>query len=428
MGASLIATEINFDTVFGALLVGASMILSIHSLSRMIFLRRTASKYHLFPIINVAQLVNEFCVFFLITAAFDTISFQTALWLNVINNIAYFITKPITMYLAYLRCSAVFPAFRKADLLHYFLIGFRAIELFGIIIVNIIQNRLCDGSVAKGTQCAGLAIAWTIRDAGAPVFRFYYILCEAIFYFKLFTTLRDMSQGKNHELIRYRRLQTTLFTVDLILLIFMSIYRIIGIFNTNLPTYVYYELFSSTLTIFTLTEFGLNIRMLFNTVSEGKSHSGAAVSYGSRGHDGSRPSKLEMVSISSTRPRPLTNNSTTPLATNAAGFGNGNGSGVEGQALDQHQHQQDYVPYSASSSSPTSTMPQFSSWMRHPFSSSQDLAAKSYDEDIDYAFHNPMPHDKQEQRPHPCLTIATEFTPTPPDRALAVPARSPARR
>ncbi|KAF9144325.1 hypothetical protein BGX30_013159 [Mortierella sp. GBA39] len=355
MGASLIATELTINELVGALLVGASMILSTHSLSRMIFLRRSGSKYHLFPIINIAQFINEFAVFFLITTVFDLISFDTALWLNVINNICYFVTKPTTMYLAYLRCSAVFPAFKKLDWLHYFLIGFRAIELFAMVIINIVQNYLCSGSVAEGTRCAPLAIAWTIRDVGAPVFRGYYILCEVIFYIKLFRTLKGMSPGKNVQLKQYRQLQTSLFTVDLLLLIFMSIFRIAGIFDKTLPPYVYIELFSSTLTIFTLTEFGLNIRILFNTVQEPKTGSEAT----------SSPSKLEMASInassgghsgspngghgthvtvhttmgsatpmslksfeqnaqnqfSSSRPRPLTQNSTSPLTSHAAETG-----------------------------------------------------------------------------------------------------------
>ncbi|KAF9432929.1 hypothetical protein BGZ76_010125 [Entomortierella beljakovae] len=189
------------------------------------------------------------------------------------------------MYLAYLRCSAVFPAFQKVDWLHYSLFAFRAIELLAIVVINIIQNHLCNGSVAPETQCAKYAIAWTFRDAGAPVFRIYYIICEAIFYVKLFKTLKGMNPGKNPQLVQYRRLQTTLFTVDLALLVFMSIYRIIGIFDKNLPTYVYYELFSSTLTIFNLTEFGLNIRILFHTITEAKTSSDPA---------SSGPNKMEM--------------------------------------------------------------------------------------------------------------------------------------
>lgn len=412
MGASLIATAITFDTLLGALLVGASMILTLHSLSRMIFMRRAASKYHLFPIINVAQFVNQFCVFFLITTAFDTISFGTALWLNVINNIAYFITKPITMYLAYLRCSAVFPAFRKADWLHYFIIGFRAVELFAIVIVNIVQNQLCNGSVAKGTRCEGLAIAWTFRDAGAPVFRFYYILCEAIFYYKLFTTLKGMSQGKNIELLQYRRLQTSLFTVDLILLIFMSIYRIIGIFNADLPTYVYYELFSSTLTIFTLTEFGLNIRMLFNTLNgDGRSHSDAL----SRGPHGSHPSKLEMGTVTSNRPRPLTNGSTSPLASNAADFHND--SEVD---ITTSPHHRDFVPFPTFSSS---SSPQQSDDWRNPFPSNDVYSQLYSKDDLQSGI------AKSETSGRPSLTFSAREHPiTMPDRALSSSPRSPTRR
>ncbi|KAF9104315.1 hypothetical protein BGX27_010141 [Mortierella sp. AM989] len=191
------------------------------------------------------------------------------------------------MYLAYLRCSAVYPKFKKANWLHYFLISFRIIELLGIVVVNIIQNKLCNGSVAEGTKCEHLAIAWTFRDAASPLFRFYYITCEAVFYVTLFKTLKGMSDGKNIRLVQYRRLQTTLFTVDLILLSFMSIYRIIGIFDKTLPTYVYYELFSSTLTIFNLTEFGLNIRTLFHTVTDKNSSD----------PDSNSPSKMEMGSV-----------------------------------------------------------------------------------------------------------------------------------
>ncbi|KAG0083799.1 hypothetical protein BGZ92_010474, partial [Podila epicladia] len=126
----------------------------------------------------------------------------------------------------------------------------------------------------------------------------------------------------NLKLIQYRRLQTSLFTVDLILLIFMSIYRIIGIFNKALPTYVYYELFSSTLTIFNLTEFGLNIRMLFGTVISDKSGENGS-------NSGSSPSKLEMGSMhrssrsQAQTPVPETrrHNSTSPLTSFAAEAG-----------------------------------------------------------------------------------------------------------
>ncbi|KAF9164660.1 hypothetical protein DFQ26_001191 [Actinomortierella ambigua] len=255
----------------------------------MVFLGRTASRFFLFPIINVSQLLNQIFVFLLVTAAIGTINFETALWLNVLNNTAYFITKPTVMYLAYLRCSAVMPILKKGAWVHHVLIAIRAIELFAIVIINIATNVMCDGSLAKGTRCESFQIAWTVRDAGAPLFRFYVIACEGIFYYKLFGTLRGMSNGKHAKVLRYRRLQTSLFTVDLIIMTYMSIYRIIGIWNKSLPTYVYLELFSSTLTIFNLTEFGLNIRSLFGAASDGQPQTSSV--------NNSSANKVEMRSI-----------------------------------------------------------------------------------------------------------------------------------
>ncbi|KAG0225711.1 hypothetical protein BGW41_004586 [Actinomortierella wolfii] len=287
--SSLIAKKISEDELVGSLLIGASMVLTTHSIARMVFLRRAASKFFLFPIINVAQLLNQVFVFLLITTAIGTITFDVALWLNVLNNVAYFITKPTVMYLAYLRCSAVLPILKKGEWIHYTLVAIRATELFGIVIVNIATNVMCRGSLAPGTRCESFHIAWTIRDAGAPVFRFYVIICEAIFYYKLFGTLRGMTNGKHAKVLRYRRLQTSLFTVDLIIMTYMSVYRIIGIWNKSLPTYVYLELFSSTLTIFNLTEFGLNIRSLFGAASDGQPHTSS--------FQKSSSSKVEMRSI-----------------------------------------------------------------------------------------------------------------------------------
>ncbi|KAG0330928.1 hypothetical protein BG004_001902 [Podila humilis] len=454
MGASLIATEINFDTVLGALLVGASIVLTVHSLSRMVFLKRSGSKYYMFPIINIAQFVNEWAVFLLITTAFGTISHKTALWLNVLNNVAYFITKPTTMYLAYLRCSAVYPAFRKADWFHYFLIGFRALELFVIIFINIVQNEVCDGSVAKGTRCENLAIAWTFRDAGAPVFRGYYIVCEAIFYYKLFTTLNGMSKGKNIELMQYRRLQTSLFTVDLIFLIFMSIYRIIGIFNTQLSTYVYYELFSSTLTIFNLTEFGLNIRMLFNTVTVESRSNPATTTNDDRGYSAggglgtarsswSQTSKLEMGEIKSDKARPLTNNSAAPLTQHY--------NDSDDLDISSFMHHDDYTPYPVETTRPLSPKQQQqqhqqvlnSEWLQgpvvrtsadhhgsptnpsHQFGSGIGLNEKTDHPRLGGASPRQygQTHDKSLLGPHPLAT--PQDSPAFPTRVLSRPPRTP---
>ncbi|KAG0206779.1 hypothetical protein BGX28_001852 [Mortierella sp. GBA30] len=308
MPATEIPSSIGINEVVGLTLVGASMMLTLHSLIRMYFMRRTASKYHLFAIVNFAQFVNQWSTFCLVTAAINVVSFNSAIWLNVVNNFAYFISKPSMMYLAYLRCSAVYPAYTKADILHYFLIMLRAVELMGIVVVNILQNVMCHGSSSPGTRCERMEFAWTVQDALAPVFRLYYILCEGIFYIVLFRTLQGMTAGyENTALLRYRRLQTTMFTLDLMMLVSMSIYRIFIIFF-HLPTYVYLELFSSTLTIFNLTEFGLSIRVLFNAVTEAKI---------SNSSDPCTPSRVELGSVSAFGPRrPMSNGG--PLTSTSA--------------------------------------------------------------------------------------------------------------
>ncbi|KAF9960294.1 hypothetical protein BGZ72_007417 [Mortierella alpina] len=375
-GATPIPTSVGINELVGLILVGASITLSLHSLIRMFFMRRTASKFHLFPIVNAMQFINQWSIFFLVTASINMISFRAGLWLTVVNNFCYFITKPAMMYLAYLRCSAVYPAFTKVDWLHYSLITLRAIELFGIVIVDVMQNYLCDGSVAIGTKCERLAIAWTIQDAFAPVFRIYYIVCEAIFYVVLFRTLQGMAAGhENTGLIRYRRMQTTMFTVDLLLLIFMSFYRVMKIF-INLPTYVYLEIFSSTLTIFNLTEFGLNIRVLFCVVADAKANSdacspsklemGTIIAYSPKHPNGSMP----LVGRSNPNPntngkfRPQTNDSSSPLTSFAVDAGYNSECDLTTSAAASYRHQStttqavddypDYIPYSPRGSPPQS--------------------------------------------------------------------------
>ncbi|KAF9580613.1 hypothetical protein BGW38_002670 [Lunasporangiospora selenospora] len=284
MSAYVIQYGLQPDQLLGTVLVGSSMTLCIHTLTRMAFFRRSGSKYYLFPIINVAQFMNAIAVFFLISYAIGMVSHTTAIWSNTTTHFCFLITKPIILYLAYLRASTVFPAIEKIRPFHITMLYLRVIELSAIFAVSVSGNILCNGSFAPETQCGRLAIVWTIRDFCAPIFRLYYIVCEAIFYYKLFRTLQGMCISKNLSLIRYRRLQTTMFTVDLILLMAVAVYRVIGAINKTLPTHVYYELFSSTFTIFNLSEFGLSIRTLFGLVQEGKNDS----------NNGTTQNRLEM--------------------------------------------------------------------------------------------------------------------------------------
>ncbi|KAG9325575.1 hypothetical protein KVV02_004877 [Mortierella alpina] len=445
-GATPIPTSIGINELVGLILVGASITLSLHSLIRMFFMRRTASKFHLFPIVNAMQFINQWSIFFLVTASINLISFRAGLWLNLVNNFCYFITKPAMMYLAYLRCSAVYPAFTKVDWLHYSLITLRAIELFGIVIVDAMQNYLCGGSTALGTKCERLAIAWTIQDAFAPVFRLYYIVCEAIFYVVLFRTLQGMAAGhENTGLIRYRRMQTTMFTVDLLLLTFMSIYRVMTIF-INLPTYVYLEIFSSTLTIFNLTEFGLNIRVLFCAVADAKANSDACC-----------PSKLEMGTIIAYSPkhsigsmplvgrghpsrnaigkfRPQTNVSTSPLTSFAIDAGYNSESDLTNSAAASTRHQSttiqavddypDFIPYSP----PGSPSPQSTSNSIHWSPSSYSTPSSSSSPALRQESHIITPSSLQNQTQIGTHGLTEGVRISRPNRAHVSPEHSSTRR
>ncbi|CAG8545189.1 12398_t:CDS:2 [Ambispora leptoticha] len=97
--------------------------------------------------------------------------------------------------------------------------------------------------------CQKEYVIYQIRDGLAPVFSFYYILSEGIFYIKLFSTLKNIhaSEASNNNILRSRTYQTILFTLDLSILLAMSIYRMFYL-TSNVPSYVYAELFSSALT------------------------------------------------------------------------------------------------------------------------------------------------------------------------------------
>ncbi|KAJ3126614.1 hypothetical protein HK098_007369 [Nowakowskiella sp. JEL0407] len=255
----------SLENLIGGVLIGASMFLTVHSILRMSLMNIT--KRWEFPFMNGAMVVNEVAIMFYMFASekvFGSNSGNWLLWLSVVNNFAYFISKPLALWLAYLRCRSVFPEWRKADWFHYSFMGIRTIELFGIFICNIIVNTACQGNYYLNKQCEGFLYVGKIRDLSAPIWRIYYIISESIFFYAIF---RFLFQRKTEEtktkLVRYRRMQAIIFGADLILLVAMSIYRMIYVFGTG-PSYQYAELFSTALTFFNLTEFGLNLRVLYS--------------------------------------------------------------------------------------------------------------------------------------------------------------------
>ncbi|CAG8451763.1 14887_t:CDS:1 [Acaulospora morrowiae] len=254
------------ENLIGAVFLGASIALSSHSTIRMAVVR-AGNKMIYFPIVNVAMLANEFSAVLMILSSSGALGNQWNLWAQTASNLAYFVAKPIVLYLAFLRCRAVFEPYRKYPTVHYFLIGLRAIELFVVLIVNVYDNIMCQGLTA-GSVCHQVDSVWKIRDGMAPAFRFYYIFSEGTFYVKLFQTLNLHGDDlKSQRLLRLRRYQILIFTLDLSFLISMSVYRILVLINDRLPSYTYIELFSSALTVFVMTEFGLTLTKLFQTSS-----------------------------------------------------------------------------------------------------------------------------------------------------------------
>ncbi|CAG8476812.1 12676_t:CDS:1 [Ambispora gerdemannii] len=121
------------------------------------------------------------------------------------------------------------------------------------------------------SRCSDLKVIKTIRDAFAPAPRIYYMISESIFFVVLFKSLMQVKSSRKHlEIIRYRRIQTVLFSIDLCLIIGMIIYRILNIFKL-VPTYDYYyyvDAFCTAFTVYNMTQFGLMLPRLFKVTQQ----------------------------------------------------------------------------------------------------------------------------------------------------------------
>src|SRR5437588_4928876 len=100
------------ENIIGAFLVGASISLTSNSSLRLVVLRTSGSRMFLFPIMNIAMLVNEFALILMVFSSVSVISYSWFEWITFINNLCYLISKPILLYLAYLRCRAVYEPYQ----------------------------------------------------------------------------------------------------------------------------------------------------------------------------------------------------------------------------------------------------------------------------------------------------------------------------
>ncbi|CAG8547581.1 2563_t:CDS:1 [Paraglomus occultum] len=247
------------EQFLGGTLVGASMLFTLHSLLHMAVLRSTASKYYMFPMVNGLLFICEILTIIKLLAP------NTRIWITVMRCGIFIILRPSILYLAFLRCQAVYAPCRKHSRIHYLVIGFAILQLTSLFIASIqyiitcpVQTNNCDTHDWE--------IVYDFNDWITPLLRFYYLVLEGIFLVVVFSTFRRTNHSEDPQIIRQRRFQSYCFYLDLLFLAFSSTYHLLCIFKAFELTYETPELFSIAFTVFCMTEFGLIIPKLFKSI------------------------------------------------------------------------------------------------------------------------------------------------------------------
>ncbi|CAG8455813.1 23308_t:CDS:2 [Cetraspora pellucida] len=175
---------------------------------------------------------------------------------DTLRQFGYLIAKPCLLYLAYQRCCAI-PKLTARFLssggqsFNYFIIITRLSEWLVWFSIAIYNCAKCQGSYC-GPQCEFIPTTFMINDLIATVFRIYYILLELTFYINLFRmNQKNLTPGMRQDI----RMQKILFSIDVLQLLAMSTYRIVGLAKKGTPTYLYLELSSLAFTVFVMTRF-----------------------------------------------------------------------------------------------------------------------------------------------------------------------------
>ncbi|CAG8847863.1 9047_t:CDS:1, partial [Racocetra persica] len=121
-----------------------------------------------------------------------------------------------------------------------------------IFIISIIDSIQCSGTYCS-PLCSAILLVYRIRESIVIVFRLYYIIAESLFYKKLFYEIKKIRNDTNTFRTLYH--QTALFTIDIIQLTAICVFRTARLLGADIPTYTYAELFSTAFTIFVMTKF-----------------------------------------------------------------------------------------------------------------------------------------------------------------------------
>ncbi|CAG8577013.1 3834_t:CDS:1 [Paraglomus brasilianum] len=243
----------------GGTFIATSILFTMYSLFHMAILRSTASKYYLFPMVNLLLFICE------ILTLIKFVAPVTRIWMTVARCGIFIILRPAILYLAFLRCQAVYAPCRKQSRFHYSVIAAAALQLTSLFIASTQYSKTCS---SQNNVCTtdDWEIIYHINDVATPAFRFYYIMLEGIFLVVVFGTFRRSNLSEDPQIIHHRRFQTFFFCLDLLFLTFSSLYHLLCVFKTVDVSYETPEMFSIAFTVLCMTEFGLIIPKLFKSV------------------------------------------------------------------------------------------------------------------------------------------------------------------
>ncbi|CAG8638066.1 3344_t:CDS:1, partial [Acaulospora morrowiae] len=181
---------------------------------------------------------------------------------DAIKYVAYTIAKTGVLHLSYERCKSVYEPVRRLafERFHHIIVALRALELISLVIITTMDAVKCNGSYCS-PGCLFIPISSAIRQMMVPFFRIYYIILEFLFYRELLHIVKNTKNGQNYRDIIH---QIILFSIDILQLSAMCIYRLLG-FKYRLPTHHYAELFSTAYTIFVMTRFWDRIKGFFDS-------------------------------------------------------------------------------------------------------------------------------------------------------------------
>ncbi|KAG9284206.1 hypothetical protein G9A89_002867 [Geosiphon pyriformis] len=249
--------------LLGAALVGAALALTTHSYLRLRILRTNGYRTLSLNILNIATIFNEFIIILFIYANEVLISPFSIPWLNFLINLLSLVSKPTMIYLSYYRASLVNQHFHNHRFLHYSFLFVRTLAIIILIIVNSITDFTCN-DITISPRCHTISIIRKFEDLLSPLWRFYYIIAEAIFFYNLLRWLQHInSEKRDTKIIRYIRFQAFLFFFDIVQLNGMSIYRFFSLLKEAEPIYIYLECFSHGFTVYNITQFGISIPSVF---------------------------------------------------------------------------------------------------------------------------------------------------------------------